>query len=248
MYPRRFFDTFWRGDIRKEVFVAMPINNEFNIIYEQAIDPAIRDPSVGMQPKRVDASILSGAIVTDILDGIAHATLVFADISIVKTGRWKGQRNGNVMYELGLSHAVRPETDVVVVRSDHEEINFDVAGINIRSYPDSNLPHAKDLFAKYLTDALKEREKLMSLIMRKARERLDRDSLSLMWEHGEKAGFRPFGMDKQVSVEQRLAIQRLLDLDILRCEIPQHLHFHYAWTDFGKAVFYHPNFPEEPAG
>jgi hypothetical protein len=73
MYPRRFFETFWRGDIRKEVFVAMPINNEFNIIYEHAIDPAIRDPSVGMQPKRVDASILSGAIVTDILDGIAHA-------------------------------------------------------------------------------------------------------------------------------------------------------------------------------
>ena len=113
MYPRRFFDTFWRGDTRKEVFVAMPFNDEFNSIYEEAIDPATT--SIGMQSKRVNASVLSGAIVTDILDGIAHATLILADISIMKTGRWKGQRGGNVMYELGLAHAVRPETDVVVV-------------------------------------------------------------------------------------------------------------------------------------
>lgn len=234
---------FWRGDIRKEVFVAMPISEEFNRVYEEAICPAIRDPSLGMQPKRVDASVLSGAIITDILDGVAHSTLVFADVSITKTGRWKGQRNGNVMYELGLAHAIRPDTDVIVVRSDDAEINFDVAGINIRSYPDSNLRHAKDLFTNYLGDALKERDKVMSLIMQKARERLDRGSLSLMWEHGEKAGFRTFAMDRNVPVEQQLALQRLLDLDILRCEIPEHLHFHYAWTDFGKAVFHHPNFP-----
>jgi hypothetical protein len=247
MYPRRFFDTFWRGDIRKDVFVAMPMNDEFNSVYEQAIYPAISDSSVGMQPKRVDASVLSGAIVTDILDGIAHSTLVFADISIMKTGRWKGQRNGNVMYELGLAHAIRPETDVIVVRSDDAEINFDIAGINIRSYPDSNLQRAKDLFANYLADALKERDTLMSLIMRKARERLDRGSLNLMWEHGEKAEFQPFAMGKEVPLDQQLALQRLLDLDILRCEIPEHLHFHYAWTDFGKAVFHHPNFPDDQA-
>ncbi len=60
---------------------------------------------------------------------------------------------------------------------------------------------------------------------------------------GEKTGFQPFVIDKQASAGQLLAIQRLLDLDILRCEIPEHLHFHYAWTDFGRAVFHHPNFP-----
>lgn len=222
----------------------MPINDEFNRVYDEAIHPAITDASIGMQAKRVDASVLSGAIVTDILDGIAHATLVFADISIMKTGRWQGQRNGNVMYEVGLAHAVRPETDVIMVRSDNVDINFDLAGINIRSYADSDLAHSKELFITYLSDALSERGKVMSLIMRKARERLDRDSLNLMGEHGEKAGFQPFVIDVQAPVGQRLAIQRLLDLDILRCEIPKHLHFHYAWTDFGKAVFHHPNFPE----
>lgn len=223
----------------------MPISDESNRVYEEAVHPAITDASIGMQSRRVDASVLSGAIVTDILDGVAHATLVFADISIMKTGVWKEQRNGNVMYEVGLAHAIRPETDVIVVRSDNAEINFDLAGINIRSYPDSDLTRAKELFLAYFSDALRERGRVMSLIMRKARERLDRDSLNLMWEHGEKAGFRPFAIDIQAPVEQRLAVQRLLDLDILRCEIPKHLHFHYVWTDFGKAAFYHPNFPEE---
>jgi hypothetical protein len=45
------------------------------------------------------------------------------------------------MYELGLAHALRPASELVVVRSDAEEINFDIAGIKIQSY-DRNNPHA----------------------------------------------------------------------------------------------------------
>ena len=33
------------------------------------------------------------------------------------------------MYEVGLAHAARQNTEVLLVRSDTEEINFDLAGI-----------------------------------------------------------------------------------------------------------------------
>src|SRR6266496_1651619 len=121
MYPRHFFDTYWRGTLKKEVFVVMSFAAEFNPIWQKAIRPAIEEDLVNRgayKANRVDVTTLSGTIITDILDGIAHATLIFADISVMSCGKWKGQRNGNVMYEVGLAHALRPDTDIVLVRSD----------------------------------------------------------------------------------------------------------------------------------
>ncbi|MDW8290878.1 MAG: hypothetical protein RMM06_09145, partial [Armatimonadota bacterium] len=60
MYPRHFFDAFWRTDLRDEVFVAMPFHEEFTPVWEQAIRPGIQD--AGLSPRRVDASSLSGSI------------------------------------------------------------------------------------------------------------------------------------------------------------------------------------------
>ncbi len=99
MYPRDFFDTYWRSEIRDEVFVAMPFHDEFAPVWQDAIVPAIDEDIAGpIRARRVDATILSGSIITDILDGIAHAKLILADISVAKCGSWRGQRNGNVMY------------------------------------------------------------------------------------------------------------------------------------------------------
>ena len=237
MYPREFFDTFWRGSLRKEVFVAMPFADEFKTIWTKAIRPAIVS-DIGMAENRVDISVLSGSVITKILDGIAHATLVFVDISIMRKGSWRGQRNGNVMYELGIAHAIRPATDLVVVRNDRKRINFDVAGIHIHSYPYKDTSTSRVLFARLLRSGLDERDKIMSITMQQARERLDGDSLALMWQH---KNFEPFSIERHASTQQRLAVQRLLDLDIVRCVIPQHGHYQYVWTDFGRAVYNHPN-------
>jgi hypothetical protein len=242
MYPREFFDTFWRGTLRKEVFVAMSFADEFTTIWTEAIRAAIVS-DVGLAENRVDTSVLSGSVITRILDGVAHATLIFADISVMKKGSWRGQRNGNVMYELGLAHAIRPSTDIVVVRSDRKKINFDVAGIQVHHYPREDTAASRVLFAKLLRSALDERGKIMSITMQQARERLDGDSLNLMWQHRD---FKPFGIDRRAAAQERLAVQRLLDLDIMRCVIPQQGHYQYVWTDFGKAVYNHPNLVSNP--
>src|SRR3972149_11872807 len=108
MYPREYFDTYWRSEIRNEVFVAMPFHDEFTPIWTKAIKPAIEnDNTLNLKARRVDVSTLSGSIVVEIMDYIAHARVVLADISISESGKWKGQRNGNVLYEVGLTHALR---------------------------------------------------------------------------------------------------------------------------------------------
>src|SRR5881296_3875365 len=98
MYPRAWFDTYWRGTLKTEVFVAMSFQDEFKPVWEKAIVPAIEEDLEGgkkYRAQRVDITTLSVSIVTEIFDGIAHDTVVFADISTMTTGDWKGQRNAN---------------------------------------------------------------------------------------------------------------------------------------------------------
>ena len=53
MYPREYFDTYWRGDLRNEIFVIMSFESAFQPVWEQAIKPAINtDVSGGLIAKR----------------------------------------------------------------------------------------------------------------------------------------------------------------------------------------------------
>ncbi len=91
MYPRDFLDSYWRPTLKDIVFVAMPFHDEFSGVWEQAIRPAAeQDLTPPLAAVRVDISSLSGSVVTDILDGIAHARIVLADISIAQGGKWRG--------------------------------------------------------------------------------------------------------------------------------------------------------------
>jgi hypothetical protein len=243
MYPRTWFDTYWRGTLRPEVFVAMSFADEFAGTWENSVRPAIEDDLAGgkkYRAHRVDITTLSGSIVTEVFDGVAHATLVFADISTMGVGAWAGQRNGNVMYEVGLATAIRPETDLVLVKSDDASINFDLLQIRVHTYPRENPHQARQTFAKLLTAALAARERAKSLLARHAWSLLDRDYLSLMWKRRD---FQPFGLPKAAEEGDRYAIRRLLELGVIRCECPAPCEYRYVWPGFGRAVFANPNEP-----
>ncbi|MGC8991106.1 MAG: hypothetical protein ACP5MD_13400 [Verrucomicrobiia bacterium] len=244
MYPRQFFDTYWRGDLKREVFVAMPFNREFDKVWSEAIRPAIDcDLDVGNSrfvAHRVDTSAISDSIHREILDGIAHATLVFVDISVMRTGAWKGQWNGNVMFELGIAQTVRPASDLVVVKSDSELISFDINHIRVHQYNQADLSEARRKFAQLLSDALKQREQEKSLRTQRLRERLDVDSMNLMVKVcPDGKNFVKFSMNGYSAEERRIAI-RLLDLGIFRCVCTGRRQYHYEWTDFGKYCYLHP--------
>lgn len=245
MYPRQFFDTYWRGSIRKEVFVAMSFANEFNPVWNDAIRPAVETDLDGSGShyvaRRVDLTKISDSIHREILDGIAHATLVLADISVMQTGDWKGQRNGNVMFELGIAQTVRPATDLIVVKSDKDKITFDINHIRIQDYDRGNLAASRKLFADCMLEALKQRQLEKSLRAEMLRDRLDVDSMNLMVKFcPDGKDFKRFGMQK-CSAEERRTAARLLDLGIIRCVTPDERTYHYEWTDFGKHCYLNPN-------
>jgi len=244
MYPREYFDTYWRGDLRDEVFVIMSFADEFTQVWLNAIKPAI-DKDTNGRPfaHRVDATVLAGSIITEILDGIAHAKLIFADVSVCAGTSWQGQRNGNVMYELGLAHALRHAQELVVVRSDQEDINFDIAGIKIQNYKKSNLGEARKTFAKLLNGAMSELDSVKQLRVVRAAESLDVDTLELMISCGKDDYFSvrkattPEITMSQMADGTKDAVRLLLALTIIRLDANiSSSAYAYRWTEFGKAV------------
>ena len=242
MHPRDFLDSYWRTGVRDSAFIAMPFHSEFSPIWDDALRPAIeQDLRPSLKAERVDASILSGSIIMEILDGIAHSRVVVADISIAQEGGWKGQRNGNVMYEVGIAHACRQSTEVLLLRSDSEDINFDLAGIRVHSYDRSDVAATRERFARLIADTLDQIDHTKGLQVQKAVDALDADALKFIKSWGKSSCFHgpePGNMGEVlISITKAAALSRLQSLGIVRCE-PAHPSGKPAffWTEFGKAI------------
>jgi hypothetical protein len=202
---------------------------------------AEQDLTPPLQAERVDVTVLSGNVVSRILEGVAHCRIVLADISVTTGGRWAGQPNGNVMYELGLSHAVRHEPEVVVIRSDDEELNFDVAGIQVHRYRRDDLPASRALVARLLADARAEIDLTKSLLVERAVDTLDSDALKYFSDYAGQP-FYPRRIvttgDDVLTIAARAALARLQALGILRAARSTNAErpIIFVWTDFGRAV------------
>lgn len=111
---------------------ALPIGGYYELIYE----PAIK--KTGLTPVRADTDIFgTGKIIEQIWAGLQRAKVLVAEL----TGR-----NPNVLYELGLAHALHKP--VVLISSNEADVPFDVRHVRVIYY-DVNDPFWGDkLIAK----------------------------------------------------------------------------------------------------
>jgi hypothetical protein len=99
-----------------------PAEVDFNALWRDVFHPAIT--RLGYQPVRADLE-LGPLIITDMIQRLAIADLVIADISI---------SNANVYYEVGVRHAAK-ETGCVLVAADWSQQVFDLGQIRHLRYP-----------------------------------------------------------------------------------------------------------------
>lgn len=91
----------------------MPFGAPFDEYYRDILIPNIRD--VGLKAVRADEINKPGVIVNQIWKGIKDSTVCIADVS---------GRNANVMYELGMAHAIGRPVVQLVQRT--EDLPFDL--------------------------------------------------------------------------------------------------------------------------
>ena len=116
-------------------FVISPFGGWNDRYAQEIFYPAVRD--AGLEPLRADDIYGPSPIVADIWQSVRKARVVLADL----TGR-----NPNVLYELGLAHAIR--RPVVMVTQTIPDVPFDLQALRVIVYD----LHAPDWGGKLRTD------------------------------------------------------------------------------------------------
>lgn len=258
MYPANYFSLFPPFPREEQVFVAMSFDERFEQRWKQVICPGVRHVHVNgrpLNPYRVDTRQVSDSILTEILKGIADSWLVFADLTAL--GKRKGSpfRNGNVMYEVGIAHAVRLPEEVILFRSDKSPLLFDVANIRVNYYdPDNNAEKAGQQVYDALNAAVQEIELRKHLAVRRVISQLDYPGWQLLIEADIGDGVKPppkgNWYEAWKNSVQMNTIPRLLELGLLSTEYPKAAsknatkpqlllpeeELRYKVTPFGNAV------------
>jgi hypothetical protein len=158
MHPNTFYASLMNQPKRDEDFVIMSFAPEFDNTWTRIIEPAI-ESDVKLKPNRVDYNRSGESIIHDILDGIAHARLVLGDITSAKmfdaSGTCWPQRNGNVMWEVGIAHVTRVPDEVILIRADNEPSIFDLTQFRAFPYDPSNIAGSRAMVAALCKDRLR---------------------------------------------------------------------------------------------
>lgn len=219
MHPQAFLKTFWRIELRPQIFVAMSFDEKYKSRFDNIIKPAISAISIKgeyLKPYRVDLSKSGDSILTDITDGIAHSQLVLADVSSIGKDSVTDDsyRNGNVMYEVGLALACRHPSEVLLIRDDRDPFLFDVSSIPHMNIDFTNNAVALEILKDGLLARLNERK-----FAHDARIKLAVTSLT----KEEKAELIEFADGRVRGREQKggsslfqIALSRLLDKQLIK--------------------------------
>jgi len=104
-----------------KVFVIMPFDDELTAVYKRFLKPTLEQ--AGFEVHRADDIRNQRNILQDIVEGLAQADLIVADL----TGG-----NENVFYEVGLAHAMnRP---VLLLTQDISDVPFDLQSYRLIRY------------------------------------------------------------------------------------------------------------------
>jgi len=124
------------------VFSIMPFGGYFNQYYEEIYCPAISD--AGLSYKRADDLYRPSTIVHDIWQYTKECRLVLADL----TGK-----NPNVLYELGLAHAIAKPG--IIITESLDDIPFDLRALRIIEY-NKNAHNWGEILKSKITKSIKE--------------------------------------------------------------------------------------------
>lgn len=228
MHPNTFIDKLWNGTETNTIFVAMSFAGKFAERYAQVLRPAVeatRYQGNSLAAVRVDENKTGDSIVTDIVRGIAEARVVLVDLSDLSPDSAEPIRNGNVMYELGLAHAVKSPGKVIVIRDDSRKLLFDVSSIPHYTIDFAEVEGAKSSISSLLADRLKEVQLLEDIKLRTFVSAItDGEAIVLLTLYASKDGApvdlaRCINGKRIIPLQTADAIRRLSDLGMLNSHI-----------------------------
>lgn len=222
MHPNTFLNSFWRLELRPQVFVAMSFAPQYDDRFNNVISKAINNINIkGVQliPYRVDISKTGDSILTDISDGIAHSRFILADISTIGKDSVTGEpyRNSNVMYEVGIALASRQPCDILLIRDDKANLLFDVSTIPHLTIDFTDKPNAIKILTNSMVERLKEQTHIYNAKLKMTVDSLSGEEIILLKQNKDYKESHVWGKPVDgISSWYSTATTRLLDKNIIK--------------------------------
>jgi hypothetical protein len=184
MYPATFFGLFPSFPLNRRAFVAMSFDHRFDARWETVLRPGIATvPCDGqyLDPDRIDLTMSGDSVVTGILKDLSQCRVIVADITSLGTHERRTVRNENVLYEVGLAHAVRLPEEVILFRSDHDPLAFDISNVRVHEYdPDGNPAEALTRVRDVIAGSLQELDLRRHLTITRAAAALNAADITVL--------------------------------------------------------------------
>ena len=140
MYYPKDIARCWREYSKNTCFFLMPFADEYRKIYSSLVKELKK---IDFYCTRVDLEDQEGAIINRIVKGIIGSHFVVVDLS---------GRNPNVMYELGLAHALKDRPNVIMIAQDINDVPFDIRHLRVIEYDVDNLFFLVERVRKQIED------------------------------------------------------------------------------------------------
>lgn len=142
-------------------FILMPFGKksnlsgsviDFDAVYNELISPAIAE--AGLEPLRADEEMTGGIIHKPMYERLILCEYAVADLTTA---------NANVFYELGIRHAVRPSSTLLLFAEGGGQLPFDVAPLRAVPYrlsaegKPADIAKTKEVLVQLLNEAKKEK-------------------------------------------------------------------------------------------
>jgi len=124
--------TIQLGRIINNCFVVMPFASMFEREYTRVIKPAVE--SLGLECLRGDEIYSEQSIIQDIWKSLRSSRVIVAELS---------GRNPNVMYEIGLAHALGKP--IILLTRNQDDVPFDLKSLRYIYYDTDNPDWGSDL-------------------------------------------------------------------------------------------------------
>jgi hypothetical protein len=113
---------------RNLCFVLMPFRDQFENVYKNIEEVVVVRQK--MTCVRADNIYSAGVIIQEIWDKIQEAHVIVADCT---------DKNPNVLYEIGLAHAIGKDDNVILITHNIDDIPFDLRHRRIITYSSAGL-------------------------------------------------------------------------------------------------------------
>lgn len=256
MYPAELLNLFPPFPKSNMVFVAISFDPQFNSRWTEVLLPAVSKVLINNEAlfaHKVNLASKNDSLITEIVKNISECRLFIGDISTIGylpiTGTTnKPIRNSNVLYEVGLAHACRLPEEVILLRSDNDQLDFDISGVRVHQYNPDNLEGSIEIVVNLVVQALKSIDDRKRISVENATKSLDVTMYFLLQESISDIPHPSTRTMREVmsNTERITAINRLLSLGMFETvfkELTPELFqgasnevASYRVTPFGRAV------------